>query len=279
MPLCVRLPLRRPPLPCLRQGRQLYRLQSRPIRYPPRRPPPLLLDAHPRTAGIIERISALPLSYEYMNLFFGLDVSPSRFGIERANHWIYRDWNTSADVFWDVDNPAHQGSPKIIFLNSSSQRDPEFGLHGNVGHNGQVVFIGKQRAFEPWQGTRWRKRGDDYQEAKERFGQALIGALDRRFPGLAEHVVRHEVSTNLTYEHFSGHPRGIPYGIAPIPERYRSLDLRPQTPIRGLFLCGQDLVMPGVSAAFGSAMMCSSLILRRDVGGQLKRRGRRIVGS
>ncbi len=237
-----------------------------------------LLSDHPKILPIAQRIEQLPLAYEYMNLFFGLDVSMSEFGVGRENYWIHREWNTNADPFWDVEHPEEKGAPKIIFLNSSSQRDPEFGQHGNVGHNGQVIFIPQQGGFEKWQGSRWRKRTEDYEAAKNRMGDALIAALDRHFPGMASHIVHHEISTNLTYQHFSAHPRGVPYGIAPIPQRYRSLDLRPQTPIKNLFLCGQDLIMPGVSAAFGSAMMCTSLILRRNMGAKLKKQGKAVLG-
>ncbi len=237
-----------------------------------------LLEPEKRIASITARVEALPRAYEYMNLFFGLDTCPAALGLGRENHWIYREWDTSDRIFWDVEDPEVEGAPKIIFINSSSMKDPEFGQHGNVGHTGQVVFIGKQGAFHPWANTRWRKRGDDYEDIKRRVADTLIAAIDRHFPGLASHVVHREVATSLTYSHFSAHAGGVPFGLAPIPARYRSLDMRPATPIRGLFLCGQDLIMPGVSAAFGSAMMCSSLIRRRDMGGWLRKRGRTVLG-
>lgn len=236
------------------------------------------LSGYPETDAIAARVARLPRAFEYMNLFMGLDSDPTEFGMGRWNHWFYRDWDTSENIFWDVADPERQGAPKIIFLNSSSLRDPEFGQHGNTGHNAQVVFIGTQGGFKRWQGTTWRKRGDEYTAMKERVGEALIDAIDKNLPGFKSHVVHREVATSLTYEHFSGHVGGIPYGIAPVPERYRSLDLRPQTPIKNLYLCGQDLILPGISAAFGSAMMCSSLIRRRDIGGWLRTRGKQVLG-
>ena len=94
-----------------------------------------------------QAINELPLAYEYMNLFFGLDCDPKQFGIDKANHWIYREWDTTNDIFWDVTDPRRQGQPNIIFINSSSNRDPAFGRHGSTGFNGQVVFIGAQGAL------------------------------------------------------------------------------------------------------------------------------------
>ncbi len=237
-----------------------------------------LLEAQPQVAGERSAVGKLSLAYEYMNLFLGLDKPSSELGIDKASHWIYRSWDTGADVFWDVENPRAQGSPKIIFLTSSSSRDPQFGQNGNTGHNAQVVFIGTQGAFDAWRGTTWRKRGDDYEAMKKGVSDALVASLDTHFPGLRDHVAVAEVSTPLSYETFSGHPGGIPYGLAPTPARYESLSLRPQSPLRNLYLCGQDIVMPGVSAAFGSAMMCTSLIRRQNIGVMLKKEGARILG-
>lgn len=236
-----------------------------------------LLADHPAVRDIRQRIRALPLAYEYMNLFLGLDCSPAELGIGKENHWIYGSWRTGEDVFWDLDRASPDHPPKILFFGSSAMRDPEHGRHGNTGYNAQVVLIGKQGHFDRWKGTEWRRRGADYEAIKARVAQALVGALDRHFPGLAGHVAVSEVSTPPTYVTFSGHHEGIPYGVAPIPARYASFDLRPQTPIGNLFLCGQDMVLPGVTAAFGSAMMCCAWIRRRDVGRALRRQGEKMV--
>jgi all-trans-retinol 13,14-reductase len=222
-------------------------------------------------------IAGLDLAYEYMNLFFGLDVSPRTFGIGRENRWIYSSWDTGRDVFWDFSGDEQALGPKIIFLNSSSLRDPEF-REGRDGYSLQVVFIGAQGAFERWAHTKWKKRGDEYAAFKDLAGSRLIATLDRHFPGLAGHVVHTEVASALSYRTFTSHAGGVPYGLAPVPGRYASLSPRPQSPLKGLFLCGQDLVLPGVSAAFGSGMMCSSLIRRRNIGRMLRLKGREILG-
>jgi all-trans-retinol 13,14-reductase len=222
-------------------------------------------------------IRGLDLAYEYMNLFFGLDVSPRAFGIGRENHWIYREWDTGKDVFWNFADDEQALGPKIVFLNSSSLRDPEF-REGRDGYSLQVVFIGTQGAFDRWGHTKWKERGDEYAAFKQLAGSRLIAALDRRFPGLAGHVAHAEVSSALSYRTFTSHAGGVPYGIAPVPRRYTSLSLRPHTPIKGLFLCGQDIVLPGVSAAFGSGMLCASLIRRRNISRLLRLKGREILG-
>ena len=48
---------------------------------------------------------------------------------------------------------------------------------------------------------------------------ALIGDLDRRFPGIAAVVTQREMATARTLRHYLGTPQGEVYGFRPTPER------------------------------------------------------------
>jgi all-trans-retinol 13,14-reductase len=73
-----------------------------------------------------------------------------------------------------------------------------------------------------------------------------------------------ELSSPLSTRHSSGHPHGEMYGLSPSPERFR-MHLRAQTPVRGLFLTGQDLAMAGVVGALYGGVMAASAVLRRNL--------------
>ncbi len=215
-------------------------------------------------------INSVPLNYQYMNLFMGFDTSPDKFGLNDENYWIYKKWGTEPENgFWDVRGAEKGDQPHVMFLNSSSMRDPLHGKFGNSGHVGQVVFIGKQGMFEKWKDKKWQKRGSGYEELKEKAGEMVINSLDRYLPGLKSHVSEYNVSTPLSYETFSFHPQGVPYGLASIPDRYRLNVLKPQTPVKNLYLTGQDMILPGIPAAVGSAMMTLSIMRKENVGGRL----------
>jgi len=236
-----------------------------------------LLRDEPRADAERAEVSKLRLAYEYMNLFVGLDVSVEEFGIGRENRWIHGDWNTSEDVPWNLADDERDRGPKVLCLNSSSLRDPT-AREGRHGHCLQAVFIGAQGVTDRWAHTTWRARSDDYLAWKELVASRLIALLDRRFPGIAGHVAHAEISSPLTYRFFTAHAGGVPFGVAVVPGRFRARSLRPQSPIGGLYLCGQDCVMPGVAAAFGSAILCSSLIRRRNMSSLLRREGRALLG-
>ena len=52
-----------------------------------------------------------------------------------------------------------------------------------------------------------------------------------------------------------GSKRGESWGLAHTPTRYKQTWLRPHTPIKGLFLTGQDLVSVGVMGALVSGFL------------------------
>jgi hypothetical protein len=88
-------------------------------------------------------------------------------------------------------------------------------------------------------------------------------------------VTTWELSTPLSTQHFANAPHGETYGLAHTPERFESRDLRPHTPIRNLFLTGQDIGMVGVVGALSGAVVTASAMLRRNMFGVVSKAARR----
>lgn len=107
-------------------------------------------------------------------------------------------------------------------------------------------------AFTQWKTQPWLQRDEDYQQLKERISQTLIQQVDRHYPGFANLVVYHELSTPLTNEHFTGHSKGGIYGLPAIPERFvpqNTAWMKAKTLLPGLYLTGADLYMGGIVSA------------------------------
>ncbi len=58
---------------------------------------------------------------------------------------------------------------------------------------------------------------------------------------------------------------GEAYGFANTPARFRARHLTPRTPVRGLYLTGQDACMLGVTGAMFGGTLCASAILGRNL--------------
>ncbi len=78
-------------------------------------------------------------------------------------------------------------------------------------------------------------------------------------------VVWSEVSTPLSTAHFANHAHGEIYGLEHTPARFQQEWLRPRTPIKGLYLTGQDICTAGVCGALFSGVLTTSAILGRNM--------------
>lgn len=111
---------------------------------------------------------------------------------------------------------------------------------------------------EPWTGRRWRKRGRDYEELKERVAEGLLRFVDERYAGFKASVDYCEVATPLTVETFTGHLGSSIYGVPATPERYRLPWLGVTTPVKNLYLTGADAGSLGIVGAMMSGVAAAA---------------------
>ena len=93
----------------------------------------------------------------------------------------------------------------------------------------------------------------------------MIEGLYKFFPKTRGNVEHFDMGTPLTTKHYLGATNGESYGLDI--NKYRLLsggDLRPKTPITGLYLTGQDICTLGVSGALSSGVMTASVMMGYD---------------
>jgi all-trans-retinol 13,14-reductase len=106
------------------------------------------------------------------------------------------------------------------------------------------------------------------------FPSAKDPDFERRHPGRATvevvalvpyHWFERWEETRLSTRHFMNYQRGESYGLSGAPERFRLRCLTPRTPVRNLYLTGQDIVSLGVTGALLSGVVTASAVLRRNL--------------
>jgi phytoene dehydrogenase-like protein len=135
------------------------------------------------------------------------------------------------------------------YLSFPSLKDPKA-----QAHTAEIIAFTDYNSFAQWREQPWLKRDEDYQALKQRLSEALIAFVDQHYPGFAEIVEYHELSTPITNEHFTSHPKGGIYGLPFVGERFHRENLawtHPVTPLPGLYLTGADVCSLGI----GGAMM------------------------
>jgi len=222
----------------------------------------------PAVAAIRDDLRTAPTSTGHCALYVGLQKTAEALGLARTNLWIHPDERHERSVAATQADPEH---PRVAYISFPSAKDPDFPRRHPGRATIEVACFVPWEAFQRWQGTRWHKRGAEYDGLKARLTAHLLDVLYTQVPQVRGHVDVAELSTPLTTEHFAAHPRGAIYGLAHDPARFRRRWLRPATPVRGLFLTGADVATAGVGGGLMGAVMCASTILRRNVMHQLGR--------
>jgi len=107
-------------------------------------------------------------------------------------------------------------------------------------------------------------RGGEYEALKEKVAQRLLTHFFEQLPHLKGHIDHYELSTPLTTKNFANYQRGELYGINHSPSRYCQKFLQPRTPIKELYLTGQDIVTAGVGGALFSGLITASAMTGRN---------------
>jgi len=128
-----------------------------------------------------------------------------------------------------------------------------------------VITMVPYEAFAGWGETRWRRRGDEYDALKQRLSARLHAELERHVPQVVGNIAHAELSTPVTTRHFTNYGHGEIYGVASTPERFAVRELGARTPIRGLYLTGQDVSSLGVVGALYGGVISASVALGKNL--------------
>jgi phytoene dehydrogenase-like protein len=193
-----------------------------------------------------------------VTLYLGLKDDPRKLGFRGENYWIYSSYDHDQS-FAQRSSWIESGKPPGAYLSFPSLKNRE-----SKSHTAEIIAFTDYGPFEKWKDASWKKRGEEYEAMKEKIAQSLIAYVDERLPGLKSIIDFHELSTPITNEHFTAHPRGSIYGLACVPDRFREEKVafcRAKTPIEGLFLSGADVSSPGIAGAMMGGFACLTQIV------------------
>jgi len=223
--------------------------------------------------AITDQIRAIPPSTAHICLYVGLKDTAANLGLAGTNIWVYPGPNHDANLKNFLSDP--KADLPAVYISFPSAKDPDFERRHPNRATVEVITFTPYRWFEKWQETGWRRRGSDYDAFKEELAGRLSAELIRQVPALDGKIDYWELSTPLSTRHFMNHQRGEMYGLSSTPDRFRLRCLTPKTPIRQLYLTGQDVSCLGVTGALFGGFLTASAILGRNLIGELgKRRSR-----
>ena len=216
----------------------------------------LLPDPGILPARLRRHLAEMEPSIGHIGVYVGLSRSAAELGIKATNIWIHEGRSQHPSTSRSgLDFP-------VIYVSFPSAKDPQWQRQHPGRSTIAVVAPVEYRPFLPWAATSWQRRGKAYESLKAAAAQDLLAMLVERLPKIKDHVDLVHVSTPLTTAHFCRHLQGQMYGLRHDPSRFRQRWLRPETPIKHLYLTGQDIVTCGV----GGACLAGVLTATRLVG-------------
>lgn len=229
----------------------------------------------PQTAqqfGLQGQAQQVQPSVGHVGLYLGFKKTAEELGLGKANLWIYPEngYNHDANLNNYLQNPDEAPFP-LTFISFPSAKDPDWQNRYPGTATIDIITVAPYHWFAKWENTRWKKRGEDYNNWKEQITQRLLQVLYQYEPQLQQHLDYHELSTPLSTQHFSNYAFGELYGIDHTPQRFGLKFLRPQTAIKNLYLSGQDIVSAGIGGALTGGVLAASAILKRDMTAKIRR--------
>lgn len=205
-------------------------------------------------------IRALPPAPAHVCLYLGFKGGDIRTaGAGPYNQWFYGTWDTELDA-WQIDDPANLPPAPVLYCSYPSLKDPEHDPGPDQRHTGEVVTFVPWDRFSGWLGTRWRRRGGDYDQLKKALQDRLLAQFLEKMPGLRPYVDHVELSTPLSTDTFVRPVQGSIYGLLPTPARFANPYLRPRSPIPGLYFAGSEVASVGViGAMMGGALAAAAV--------------------
>jgi phytoene dehydrogenase-like protein len=103
-----------------------------------------------------------------------------------------------------------------------------------------------------------------YRHKRRRWGEAIVVAIDREFPGFAAQVVASEFNTARSLASYLNAPDGAVYGFAPVPPSgpiWRGIGRSPKTPVPGLYLASSYAGAGGFTGAINSGASAADLAM------------------
>jgi all-trans-retinol 13,14-reductase len=199
----------------------------------------------------------------YICLYIGLNNSYKELGLEDTNMWIYDDYNHDKNV--DNSLKGISESFPVIYISFPSIKDPKWNEESPNKTTMEAITMSSINWYKEWEEKEWKNRGNKYEEFKKHLTNRILKVVYEQLPQIKDKIEYVELSTPLTVKNLANYKKGEMYGLEHGPDRFRQKWLKPKTPIKNLFLTGQDITTVGFTSALFSGLLTSSVILKKNL--------------
>ena len=207
----------------------------------------------------------------FMSVFIGLDGTKEELGVKAANVWAFKGTDAESLVnrynSLSAEEAIHSPVP-LMFLSFPSAKDPTFNDRYPGKTTCVIVTTTPYRWFEEWKDERVMHRGEEYTSLKMAIARQMWNQVLDLYPHLDGKMEYMDAGSPLSNQFYLGSYQGEVYGLEHDLGRFSleaQVKLRPQTPIPGLYLTGQDVFVCGFAGGMFGGVLCAAAILKRNL--------------
>jgi all-trans-retinol 13,14-reductase len=181
-------------------------------------------------------------------------------GLDSGNFWFYE--HEDVDALYRQGHSAdvlEAASPGMMFLTVTTLKDPSKMHHGH--HTCEAFTFVSYDAFAEYAGATSSERAAGYDALKEELSWKMFQFLEKRVPGISQHVVFWDLGTPLTNEHYINATRGNLYGIDKSRTQVGPGAFPVKSALDGLYMVGASTTSHGIAGATSSGLNAARQIL------------------
>ncbi|KAM6914597.1 all-trans-retinol 13,14-reductase [Lycodopsis pacificus] len=206
-----------------------------------------------------------------LSVFVGLNGTKEELGLKADNYWIFAENNLDelVEKYYNGKREEAANNVPLLFVASPSAKDSTWEERSPGKSTVSLVSFANYKWFEEWKDDKVTNREPDYKALKQTFIDSILEVVLDVFPKITRDKVEFiDAGTPITNTHYIGAPKGEIYGADHGMARFSPeliATVRPQTPLKNLYLTGQDVFVCGFGGALAGALTCGSVILDRNL--------------
>jgi len=224
----------------------------------------LLPEPERQRHGYVSKLKEVKPSHGHLCIYAGFKGTAQELGLPKTNLWIYPDADHEGNMRRFLDDPLK--TLPMLYVSFPSAKDPDWEKHYPGKSTVEVITLGRYEWFEEWAKETWNHRGAEYEALKKQFGERMLEGLYKQMPQLRGAIDYWELSTPLSTEYFGMYRHGEIYGLDHDLHRFEQRWLHPVTPVKGLYLTGQDICTAGVGGALMGGVLTTAAMMGSKAG-------------
>lgn len=207
-----------------------------------------------------------------LSLFFTTDMDLRAAGLDSGNNWYYDNADLETLYCHGLgEEVMHQAAPEMMFLTCTTLKDPSKMRNGL--HTCEAFAFVSYEPFKKWADSKHGDRPEEYNALKEDLKMRMTLGLEKRIPGLREHIVFSDLGTPLTNQHYINATLGNLYGTAKSIKQLGPRGFGIRTEFEGLLLCGASTESHGVAGVTATGLSAARKVLNCSYDDLLTRDG------